>query len=87
MAIVRRCDDRCHEAKHKNCTCWCGGALHGADGADNRAAIVNALTENERLRHLKAHGFKSGETKFIQQTRLPILDGVKGEVNTQHGKH
>lgn len=26
---VGRCDDRCHSAKHPECTCICGGANHG----------------------------------------------------------
>jgi hypothetical protein len=26
---VRRCDKRCYEAKHKKCTCICGGKNHG----------------------------------------------------------
>ena len=27
---VRRCNGRCHDAKHDKCTCICGGKNHGA---------------------------------------------------------
>jgi dissimilatory sulfite reductase (desulfoviridin) alpha/beta subunit len=26
---IRRCDKRCYDAKHKKCTCVCGGKNHG----------------------------------------------------------
>ena len=36
---VGRCDARCHDAKHADCTCICGGANHGVGGYQ---AQVNA---------------------------------------------
>lgn len=27
---LRRCDKRCYDAKHPNCTCICGGKNHAA---------------------------------------------------------
>jgi len=29
MEKIRRCDDRCHNAKGKVCKCWCNGRYHG----------------------------------------------------------
>jgi predicted NUDIX family phosphoesterase len=44
---LRRCDDRCHSAKHDTCTCWCGGRFHGAQGAEALRDFVRAWTEAE----------------------------------------
>ena len=67
MGKIRRCDRRCHEAKGKRCRCWCGGAFHGAAGTENRAALGEGMTEL-----LEEHGFIPGETRYIEQMRLPL---------------
>ncbi len=67
MSKVRRCDKRCHTAKGTRCRCWCGGAFHGSAGAANRAALQEGVTEI-----LEQHGFKQGETAYIEQKGLPI---------------
>jgi hypothetical protein len=67
MSKVRRCDSRCHNAKGTRCRCWCGGAFHGSGGADNRQAVREGLTHL-----LEEHGFKKGETKYIEQAKLPL---------------
>jgi hypothetical protein len=48
MGKVRRCDDRCHNAKRVKCECWCGGHFHGEQGAAAREQFVAAW--NEALR-------------------------------------
>ena len=69
MGKVRRCNGRCHRAKKPRCRCWCGGAFHGADGAGaaNREALAQGMTEL-----LEQHGFKEGETAYIEQKELPL---------------
>ncbi len=67
MGKVRRCDKRCHDAKKRRCRCWCGGAFHGTAGTANRAALQEGVTEI-----LEQHGFKQGETAYIEQTRFPV---------------
>ena len=69
MGKVRRCDWRCHTAKGPRCRCWCGGAFHGVNGAGaaNREALAR-----DTARILEAHGFKHGETRYIEQTRMPL---------------
>jgi len=67
MSKVRRCDKRCHQAKGARCRCWCGGAFHGSAGAANRAALQEGVTEI-----LEQHGFKQGETVYIEQKELPV---------------
>ena len=69
MGKVRRCDGRCHRAKRPRCRCWCGGAFHGVNGAGaaNREALNKGMTEL-----LEQHGFKEGETAYIEQRRLPL---------------
>lgn len=67
MGKVRRCDRRCHEAKGTRCRCWCGGFFHGAGGTDNRDALQQGLTHL-----LDEHGFKKGETAYIEQNKLPL---------------
>ncbi len=67
MGKVRRCDKRCHAAKGTRCRCWCGGAFHGSAGAANRQTLQDGVTDL-----LEQHGFKQGETAYIEQTRLPV---------------
>ena len=67
MTKVRRCDKRCHNAKRPRCRCWCGGFFHGSAGAANRAALQEEVTEI-----LEQHGFKQGETAYIEQKELPV---------------
>ena len=76
MGKVRRCDRRCHNARKPRCRCWCGGFFHGANGAGaaNREALAFAL-DNPRaaaLNILEQHGFKEGETAYIEQKKLLI---------------
>lgn len=67
---IRRCDSRCHNAKKPRCRCWCGGHFHGAQGAGNRGTLVQAVTDADQALLLKEHGFKEGETKYVQQLEL-----------------
>ena len=66
MSKVRRCDKRCHNAKRPRCRCWCGGAFHGSAGTVNRQALQNGMAHL-----LEDHGFKQGETAYIEQNKLP----------------
>ena len=69
MGKVRRCSSRCHNAKGTRCRCWCNSAFHGKDGtgAANRGALAQGMTEL-----LEQHGFKQGETAYIEQKELPL---------------
>ena len=67
MGKVRRCNDRCHNAKGTRCACWCGGHFHGSAGASARAALAQGV-EGE----LEQNGFKKGETAYIEQKELPL---------------
>jgi hypothetical protein len=73
MRSLRRCDNRCHQAKGIRCQCWCGGSLHGASGAVNREALQQAVSEAEKRRLLEKHGFKPGETVYLEQRMLPLF--------------
>lgn len=69
MGKVRRCDSRCHNARRPRCRCWCGGFFHGKDGAGavNREALQNAEQD-----FLEQHGFKTGETAYIERKEMPL---------------
>ena len=67
MGRTRRCDSRCHRAKGVRCRCWCGGFFHGSAGAANREALAQ---DTSGL--LEQHGFKRGETAYIEQKALPL---------------
>ena len=69
MGKVRTCSSRCHSAKGSRCRCWCGGFFHGKDGAGaaNRETLAQGMTEL-----LEQHGFKEGETAYIEQRKLPL---------------
>ncbi|MDP2731045.1 MAG: hypothetical protein Q8O55_11280, partial [Dehalococcoidales bacterium] len=54
-------------AKGTRCKCWCGGAFHGSAGADNRTALAQGVESQ-----LEQHGFKKGETVYIEQKALPL---------------
>ena len=71
MGRIRKCNDRCHCAKGTRCKCVCQGFFHGKDGAGaaNRAALAEAVLPEELL---KQHGFKEGETAYIEQKELPL---------------
>jgi hypothetical protein len=43
MSEVRRCDARCHNAKHAHCDCWCGGLFHGKAGEEARQAFAQTF--------------------------------------------
>jgi len=73
MGRIRRCDSRCHHAKGTRCKCWCGGAFHGSDGAANRAALAQG-----KIEMLEQHGFKKGETAYIEQEELPLEEDNAG---------
>ena len=64
---IRRCDDRCHHARGSKCKCICQGFFHGSAGAVNRAALVGGAEEL-----LQQHGFKKGETVYIEQKEMPL---------------
>jgi hypothetical protein len=72
MGRIRRCDWRCHSAQGNRCGCWCGSYFHGPAGLVNREALRNAGTAEEKNRLLEAHGFKSGQTAYLEQTPLPL---------------
>ena len=73
MGRVRRCTGRCHNAKGTRCKCVCQSYFHGKNGqgAVNRAAL-NQVTEVEQKIILEEHGFKQGETAYIEQKQLPV---------------
>jgi len=66
---VRTCGKRCHEARGTKCKCVCLGFYHGSAGAANREALHQA-TEEDAKELLEQHGFKEGETRYIEQTKL-----------------
>lgn len=68
---IRRCDGRCHNAKGTKCTCWCGGAFHGANGAANREALARG-----ELHLLEENGYVEGETKIKFQLKLPLEEDL-----------
>ena len=68
MGKVRRCGSRCHNAKGTRCRCWCGGFFHGVDGTG--AANRELLVQEPEI--LEQHGFKEGETAYIEQKKLPL---------------
>jgi len=67
MGKVKRCDSRCHNAKGSRCRCWCGGFFHGGAGVANRAVLSGDTTA-----FLEEHGFKKGETAYIELKKLPF---------------
>lgn len=71
MGKVRRCDRRCHNARRPRCRCWCGGFFHGehGPGAIHRAALAEGMLSTE---FLEQHGFKAGETAYIENKKLPL---------------
>ena len=69
---IRRCDDRCHHARGSKCKCICQGFFHGSAGADNRAALGQGVDDQ-----LEQHGFKKGETAYIEQKKMCMeVDGA-----------
>ena len=68
---VRTCSSRCHEARGTKCKCVCQGFYHGSAGAANREALHQA-TEEDAKGLLEQHGFKEVETRYIEQTKLPL---------------
>jgi len=64
---VRRCDSRFHHAKGTRYACWCGGHFHGSAGAANRVALAQGVEDR-----LAQHGFKKGETVYIEQKEMPL---------------
>jgi len=41
----RRCDARCHDAKHQTCACICGGLNHGVGKKGAAKNIIDHLQE------------------------------------------
>ena len=68
---IRKCNSRCHHAKGTRCKCVCQGFYHRADGAANRQALTQH-TEEEVIETLEQHGFKDGETAYIEQKELAL---------------
>jgi len=68
---IRTCSERCHEARGTRCACVCQGFFHGSAGAINRQALTQQ-TEEEVKELLGQHGFKQGETAYIEQLELPL---------------
>lgn len=70
---IRTCGKRCHTARGTRCACVCGGFFHSKNGAGaaNRTALAQA-TEAEQKLLLEQHGFIPGETRYIEQLRLPL---------------
>ncbi len=68
---MRTCGTRCHTAKGNRCVCVCDGFFHGKNGtgAVNRAALAEAVLPEEIL---EQHGFKKGETAYLEQEKLPL---------------
>ena len=71
MGRKRTCSSRCHNARGTRCKCVCQGFYHGSAGAANREALHQA-TEEEVKETLEQHGFKEGETAYIEQRKLPL---------------
>lgn len=57
---VRRCDERCHNAKRDECRCWCGGRFHGGRGQGAREAFVAAFLDAEREDVERSIGYELG---------------------------
>ena len=68
---MRTCGQRCHEARGTRCKCICQGFYHSSTGAANRQALAEQ-TEEEVRKTLEQHGFKEGETAYIEQMKLPL---------------
>lgn len=41
--LIGRCDARCYNAKHQECTCVCGGRNHGGSMRQAAANMANGL--------------------------------------------
>jgi hypothetical protein len=74
MGKIRRCDSRCHNARGTRCGCWCRSTFHGTAGLVNRQALQEAV---DQQLFLKEHGFKPGETAYIEQRKLPLNTSKK----------
>ncbi len=68
MSLRHKCDARCHSAKGppRRCRCWCRGLFHGAQGAEARAAFVQAAGGDIPADGPQAQGelFQPGVTHF-----------------------
>jgi hypothetical protein len=40
LSDVRKCDALCHQAKRKNCNCWCTGRYHGVGPEEARKRVL-----------------------------------------------
>lgn len=69
---IRICGKRCHTARGTRCKCVCLGFYHGKNGAMNRQ-VLSEMTEEEAKKTLEQHGFKKGETAYIEQHELPLV--------------
>jgi len=68
---IRVCGKLCHNARGTRCACVCQGFFHSTAGAANREALHQA-TEERVKDLLEEHGFKEGETAYIEQRKLPL---------------
>lgn len=82
MGRIKRCDQRCHAAKGTRCKCWCNGFFHGSAGAANRAALAQGMTEL-----LEQHGFKRGETAYIEPGALEMKEILETQTGEAAGVH
>jgi len=55
MKRTRRCDARCHNAKGKRCTCWCGGLYHGV-GHKKAVELFKIIYDDYDSRLLNING-------------------------------
>jgi hypothetical protein len=58
LSRIRRCDKRCHNAKHDKCRCWCGGTFHGSGGAANRQAVQDNPAALKEMFSVDLNGVK-----------------------------
>jgi len=65
-----RCDAKCYNAKHENCTCICGGKNHGV-GLDQAIDNTREMVEDWIAAYEAAHG--PSEVKVNDRVRQLTL--------------
>lgn len=65
---IGRCDAKCHDAKHPDCDCVCGGANHGC-GLDQAISNTRAMA----LDQIEAQYGKDARAEFEQAVLQPAL--------------
>lgn len=69
---VGRCDAKCYDAKHADCTCICGGANHGAGktkAMDNTRELAESWLETWQEAH-QGQQFTFAKNPEVQQLTL-----------------